>query len=139
MAAGESAVAGTAMRPDYSVACSTPNVFIGSRQTTSRALPVRDRHQWSLCVRSCDQCRDDEFVLRVRARPGLGEPGDERERVAGLPVIRSRSPDHAQDVLQLRFPKAGLLRQCCKACLPQPRPAPAQATCRCTRLSTAKL
>src|SRR6266481_679889 len=39
----------------------------------------------------------------------------------GFPVIRSRSPDHAQDVLQLRFPKAGLLRQCCKACLPQPR------------------
>ncbi len=47
----------------------------------------------------------------ITAGRAVGEPGDERERVAGLARVCSRIPDHAQDVLQLRFPKAGFLRR----------------------------
>src|SRR5713226_9298614 len=81
MAAGESAVTSATMRPDNLVLI--PKAFVGcrpNREYFSLEIGTGGRYALHPGVK----CRDDEFVFRVRVRPGLGEPGDERERVAGL-------------------------------------------------------
>src|SRR5216684_2926170 len=91
MAAGESAVTSATMRPDNLVLI--PKAFVGcrpNREYFSLEIGTGGRYALHPGVK----CRDDEFVFRVRVRPGLGEPGDERERVAGLtrhPLSDSRS------------------------------------------------
>ena len=55
-------------------------------------------------------CRDSPSRLRVRGLPGHGRARRrKRARRRACPFIRSRSPDHVQDVLRLRFPKVGFL------------------------------
>src|SRR5882672_10118996 len=108
MAAGESAVTSATMRPDNLVLI--PKAFVGcrpNREYFSLEIGTGGRYALHPGVK----CRDDGFVRRVRVWPGLwASPGRKESVSPGSPVIRSRIPDHAQDVLQLRLPKASLLR-----------------------------